>query len=103
MVRFMTAERSDLAPMDEKTLMHVFKIPLLEAKFLHAMLDQEWVGEEELPAIKYSIRQLIYRLRTKLETMDKRIWVINDSNGRYGVTPTGKEVIKDIVRKALSE
>ena len=104
MVKFMTEEPREAPPFDEKTLMHAFGLPLLEAKFLHAMIVQEWVGEEELPAIKYSIRQLIYKLRNKLGGIDRRIWVINDGSGKYGITPTGKNAIREIIiNKVLAE
>lgn len=102
MIEFMTAEPDILIPADEKTLMQVFALPPLEAKFLHAMLNAPWVGKDELPIIKYSIRQLTYKLRMRLEARDKRIWVINDGEGRYGITPTGKRAIKELLERANS-
>lgn len=99
MVNFVMREPDIAVPADEKTLMSVFDLPMLEARFLHAMLDQPWVGKDELPAIKYSIRQIVYKLRLKLESFDRRIWVINDGGGRYGITPTGKQVIKELISK----
>jgi len=100
MVAFMTTE-PDIRPLaDEKTLMSVFGLPLLEARFLRAMLDQEWVGRAELPAIQYSVRQLVYKLRTKLGAQNPRIWVVNDNKGRYGITWTGKQAIRQIIEKA---
>jgi hypothetical protein len=100
MVNFMTTEQDILVPADEKTLMSVFDLPMLEARFLHAMLNRTWVGKDELPAIKYSIRQIAYKLRLRLEARDRRIWIINDGSGRYGVTPTGKLAIKGLIERA---
>ena len=102
MMNFMTTEPDIHVPADEKTLMSVFKLPVLEARFLHAMLNTKggWVGKYELPAIQYSIRQTVYKLRNKLEAMDRRIWVINDGDGRYAITPTGKKIIKELLEKA---
>ena len=100
MVAFMTTEPDTRPLVDEKTLMGVFNLPLLEARFLRAMLEHEWVGKEELPAIQYSVRQLTYKLRTKLGAMDPSIWVVNDNKGRYGITWTGRQAIRQIIEKA---
>ena len=99
MVMFMTKEPDILVPADEKTLMKVFSLSPMEAKFLQSMLINSWVGKDELPEVKYSARQVIYTLRMKL---GKRIWVINDGVGRYSIPPSGKQIVKAEIEKALT-
>jgi hypothetical protein len=100
MPEFMTAEPLNPIHADEKTLMFALGISPMEARFVQAMLNTTgWVGEEELPEIKYSVRQVIYTLRKKLEP--KRIWVINDGNGRYSIPPSCKEIIRRTIEAAL--
>lgn len=96
----MTVEPDKPVPADEKTLIHVFGFSSMEARFVQAMLNTtNWVGEDELPEIKYSVRQIIYTLRKKLEP--RRIWVINDGNGRYSIPPTCKERIRRAIEASL--
>ena len=72
----------------------------MEARFIQAMLNTTgWVGEEELPEIKYSVRQVIYTMRKKLER--RKIWVINDGNGKYSIPPACKEIIKRTIEESL--
>jgi hypothetical protein len=100
MVEFMTAEPNEPVHADEKTLMFVLGISPMEARFVQAMLStNEWVGKDELPEVKYSIRQVIYTLRAKLEP--KKIWIINDGNGRYSIPPTCKAIIRRAIEVAL--
>jgi len=100
MPEFMTVEPLKPIPADEKTLMFALGISPMEARFVQAMLNTTgWVGEEELPEIKYSVRQVIYTLRRKLEP--KKIWVINDGNGRYSIPPSCKEIIRRTIETAL--
>lgn len=100
MVSFMTDEPDIAVPADLKTLMHVFGLKMLEAKFLQAMLAAEgWIGKEELPEIKYSKRQVIYMLRQKLDPLD--IKLVGDGNGRYSVMPSSKLVAKRLIEQAL--
>ena len=102
MMNFMTEEPDIAVPADPKTLMHVFGLKLIEARFLQAMLATKgWIGKEELPEIKYSKRQIIYTLRQKLDP--KNISVISDGSGRYSVLPSSKRVVKQIIEGALSE
>ena len=68
MVEFVTTEPRVRVPADEKTLIYTFGFSPMEARFVQAMLNTtNWVGEDELPEIKYSVRQVIYTLRKKLE------------------------------------
>ena len=100
MVEFVTTEPRVRVPADEKTLIHTFGFSPMEARFVQAMLNTtNWVGEDELPEIKYSVRQVIYTLRKKLEP--KKIWVINDGNGRYSIPPSCKEIIRREIEAAL--
>ena len=100
MVEFMTVEPNIPVPADEKTLIHALGISPMEARFVQAMLNTNgWVGKDELPEVKYSIRQVIYTLRTKLGS--KRIWVINDGNGRYSIPPACKEIIRRTIEASL--
>jgi hypothetical protein len=100
MVEFMTVEPHISVPADEKTLIHALGITPMEARFVQAMLNTTgWVGKDELPEVKYSIRQVIYTLRTKLEA--KKIWVINDGNGRYSIPPACKAIIKRTIEASL--
>ena len=99
-VEFMTKEPDILVPADEKTLMQVFSLSPMEAKFLQSMLTNSWVGKDELPIVKYSIRQVIYTLRLKLEP--RHIWVVNDGVGRYSIPPSSKQIVKDAIEKALT-
>lgn len=100
MVNFVTVEPSVDVPADEKTIMLTFGVSPMEARFMQAMLGTTgWVGEEELPELKYSIRQVIYTLRKKLEK--RRIWVINDGNGKYSIPPACKELVKRAIEAAL--
>jgi hypothetical protein len=99
MLEFMTEEPKFSILADEKTLIHAFGVSPMEARFVQAMLNMNWVGEDELPEIKYSVRQVIYTLRKKLEP--KKIWVINDGNGRYSIPPTCKEIIKREIEKSM--
>jgi hypothetical protein len=99
MNEFMTEEPKFSIPADEKTLIYVLGVSPMEARFVQAMLNTTgWVGEDELPEIKYSVRQIIYTLRKKLDP--KRIWVINDGNGRYSIPPASKEILKREIEKS---
>jgi hypothetical protein len=99
-VEFVTEEPHISVPADEKTLIHAFGVTPMEARFIQAMLNTTgWVGEEELPEIKYSVRQVIYTLRRKLEP--RKIWVINDGNGRYSIPPASKEIIRRTIEATL--
>lgn len=101
MVEFMTTEPDITVPGDVKTLMRVFGISPIEARFMQHMLkSRSWVGRDEFPEIKYSIRQTIYTLRRKIEP--KRIWVVNDGNGRYSITPDGKLAAKAEIERKLN-
>ena len=100
MVEFMTVEPKIKVPADEKTLIHALGITPMEARFVQAMLNTTgWVGKDELPEVKYSIRQVIYTLRTKLDP--KKIWVINDGNGRYSIPPACKEIVRRAIEASL--
>ena len=99
MLNFMTEEPDISIPADEKTLMKTFGLSPMEARFIQAMLNTSWVGEDELPEIKYSVRQVIYTMRKKLER--RKIWVINDGNGRYSIPPACKEIIKRAIEASL--
>ena len=102
MPEFMTKEPGILVPADEKTLMIVFGLAPIEAKFLRAMLDTTgWIGKAELPDVKYSIRQVIYTLRMKLATC--RVRVLNDGEGRYGLPPASKELVKRAIEQSYHE
>jgi NADH:ubiquinone oxidoreductase subunit len=86
---------------DEKTLILALGVSPMEARFIQAMLNtNDWVGQDELPEVKYSTRQVIYRLRMKLEA--RRIWIINDGNGRYSIPPACKSIIKREIEKAFA-
>lgn len=98
---FVTVEPRISVPADEKTLMHALGVTPMEARFIQAMLNTGWVGEDELPEIRYSVRQVIYTLRRKLEP--RRIWVINDGNGRYSIPPACKELIKKAIEASLPQ
>lgn len=92
-VAFDTGDRGMHVPADEKTLIAVFGLSPMEARFLQALLQGDWVGKEEMPEVAFSIRQVIYLLRKKLEQKligRNRIWIINDGQGRYSITLTGK-------------
>ena len=100
MVEFMTVEPDVPVPADEKTLMHVFGVSPMEARFMQAMLNtNDWIGEDELPEVKYSVRQVVYTLRKKLDK--RKIWVINDGNGKYSIPATCKEIIRRTIETAL--
>jgi hypothetical protein len=100
MVNFVTVEPSVDVPADEKTLILAFGVTPMEARFMQAMLNTtDWIGKDELPEIKYSIRQVIYTLRSKLEKY--KIWVINDGNGRYSIPPACKEIIRRTIEATL--
>jgi hypothetical protein len=109
MVNFVTVEPPVDVPADEKTLILVFGVTPMEARFMQAMLNTtDWIGKDELPELKYSIRQVIYTLRTKLEKRTlrtklekRRIWVINDGNGKYSIPPVCKEIIRRTIEAAL--
>lgn len=100
MVNFVTTEPEIDVPADEKTLICVFGLAPMEARFLQAMLDTtDWIGKEELPEIKYSVRQIIYTLRKKLER--RKIWVLNDGNGKYSIPPSCKEIVRRTIEATL--
>lgn len=101
MVEFLTNEPDITVPADVKTLVHVFGVSPMEARFMQRMLNsRSWVGKDELPEVKYSSRQVIYTLRKKLEP--KRIWVVNDGTGRYSITPDGKLAAKAEIERKLN-
>lgn len=103
MPEFMTMEPNFPVPADEKTLMLALGISPMEARFVQAMLNtNKWIGQEELPEVKYSTRQVIYRLRMKLEARNRKIWIINDGNGRYSIPPACKALIKREIEKVLA-
>lgn len=100
MVNFVTTEPDIDVPADEKTLMLTFNISPMEARFMQAMLATTgWVGKDELPEVKYSTRQVIYKLRIKLAK--HRIWVVNDGYGRYSIPHACKEIVKQTIQAAL--
>ena len=100
-VNFITEEPDISVPCDVKTLMLVFTLGPLEAKFLQAMLSTKgWVGKDELPEARASIRQMIYKLRSKMKPL--RVWVINDGQGRYSIDPSGKRAAKALIERALA-
>jgi hypothetical protein len=102
MLNFVTEEPDISVPCDEKTLIHVFTLGPLEAKFLQAMLSTKgWVGKEELPVVRASIRQMIYKLRAKLEP--RKVWVINNGRGRYSIPPSSKHVAKMLIEAKLTQ
>jgi hypothetical protein len=100
MVNFVTAEPDIEVPADEKTLMHVFSLGPIEARFMQSMLLRGWAGSEDLPKVN-SIRALIYKLRKKLEP--RKVWIINDASGRYSIPPDSKMVAKRIIETALTQ
>jgi hypothetical protein len=98
MPQFATMMPDIPVPADEKTLILALGVTPMEARFIQAMLNTDgWVGKDELPEVKYSIRQVIYNLRAKLEA--RRIWIINDGNGRYSIPPACKAIIKREIEK----
>lgn len=99
MLQFNINEPTVVVQADEKTLMQVFSLPPLEAKLLQAMLIKSWVGSDELPAIKYSIRQVVFKLRAKLRQWP--VTIINDGEGRYALAPHGRETIRRVIEEAL--
>lgn len=100
-MNFITQEPDIVVPADIKTLMHVFSLQPLEAKFLQAMLaSKTWVGKDELPAIKYSIRQIVFKMRAKLDPL--HIVIINDGAGKYALLPDSKLVAKRMIEQALT-
>lgn len=99
-VNFVTEEPDISVPCDVKTLMLVFTLGPLEATFLQAMLSTKgWVGKDEIPEARASIRQMIYKLRTKIEP--RKVWVLNDGRGRYSIDPSSKRVAKALIEAAL--
>ena len=101
MVEFVTEEPDISVLADVKTLMQVLKISPMEAKFVQAMLNTKgWIGSAELPDIKYSKRQVIYTLRSKLE--EGGIRILNDGTGKYTIPPGGKMVIKKLIEDQLT-
>jgi hypothetical protein len=98
---FNTEDRDVPVPADEKTLIAAFGLSPMEARFLQGMLNSVWVGKEELPEVSFSIRQVIYMLRKKLE-MD-RVWIINNGRGRYSITPDGKRALSAKLKRYSSE
>lgn len=101
MMNFITEEPDISVPADLKTLMQVFDLPPLEAKFLQTMLTtQGWIGKQELPEASRSIRQVIYKLRAKIEP--RKVWVINNGQGRYSIPPPSKWVVKKLIEEALN-
>ena len=40
-------------PADEKTLIAVFGLSPMEARFLQALLQGDWVGKEEMPEVAF--------------------------------------------------
>jgi hypothetical protein len=60
-----------------------------------------WVGKEEIPVVRASIRQMIYKLRAKLEP--RKIWVVNNGRGRYSIPPSSKHVAKLLIEVGLTQ
>lgn len=101
MVSFLTQEPEISVPADVKTLMLTFALPPMEAKFLRAMLDSRaWVGKDELPEVRYSIRQVIFKLRAKLDPL--HIWVVNDGAGKYSIPPSSKIIAKNLIERHMA-
>jgi hypothetical protein len=100
MVNFITEEPDIEVPADMQTLMQVFGLAPMEARFMQSMLVRGWSGKEELPEVSFSIRQQIYKLRKKLEP--RRVWIINDASGRYSIPPSSKRVVRQIIEAALA-
>jgi hypothetical protein len=98
MPEFVAEEPDITVPADEKTLMLVFGLSPMEARFLQTMLmTTGWVGHAELPEVRYSKRQVIYTMRKKLER--RKVWIINDGDGRYSMPATSKETVRDQITK----
>ena len=98
---FDTMERDISVPADSKTLIAVFKLSPVEASFLQVLLERDWVSKDEFPPANYSNRQVMYTLRKKLESKF-RVWIINDGQGRYSITPDSKRKISAEITKALN-
>lgn len=99
MVQFVVADETRV-PADVKTLMQVFSLPPMEAKLLQAMLTNEWVGKDELPEIKYSLRQVVLKLRRTMS--ERQVWILNDGGGRYALSLHGKETVRRIISNAMA-
>lgn len=99
---FDTMEQPVSVPADEKTLSAVFRLSPMEAKFLKVLLKSDWVGKEDLPPVQYSIRQVIYTLRKKIEQVQKGIWIINDLQGRYSIPDPGKKHLFEALQRAIT-
>ena len=84
---------------DEKTLIVVFKLSLLEGHLLSLMLSKPWVDKHDVPEITYALRQAIYMLRRKVEPIG--MWIVNDGAGRYSIADPGKLALARAVQKAL--
>ena len=96
-VGFDTIERDISIPADKKTLIAAFNLSPMEAGFLQVLLDRDWVGKDEFPSVNYSIRQVIYTLRKKIEHGSVR--VINDGQGRYSIPISGKRALSLAIQK----
>jgi hypothetical protein len=93
MVEFTTEETVVSVDADEKTLIAVFGLTPMEARFFQAMLKYSYgIGPEEMPEISYSLRQMVYNLRAKLRR--KYIRIMNAGGGRYTVMPDVKNIVK---------
>lgn len=69
-----------------------FSLSPLEAKFLRILLVKLEAGKKDLPELGYSVRQVIYTLRKKLEKLEG-VYIVNNGKSRYSIPRRSKERI----------
>lgn len=102
MLQFKTKEPDIPVQADVKTLMRVFALSPMEAKLVHAMINNSWAGPTEIPESRASIRQTIFTMRRKLQG-PHGIWILNDGQGRYTLPPSSKMALARALERAEAE
>ena len=85
---------------DQKALQRALGISPIMARMVQAMLlSNDYISPDDLPELKFSVRQLVYMMRKKLDK--HKIEVLNDGCGGYRLTRQSKHIIDRLVEENL--
>jgi hypothetical protein len=96
MYKFDVSEPDFIFIADQKTIQQTLGLSPIMARMVQAMLmTTGWISPEDMPELKFSVRQLMYMMRKRLSK--HQIVIVNDGVGGYGLTPQSKQIIKRLL------